>query len=108
MSTPQCTANHRSGRTYDVVIPQVGNSANFMEVDLGKGGLLFSVFTNIIFIASCRIYVLNKQIHSNLHSLLASTTRVQNPVARNQLRSPIIKRIRATKMAPNKGPELRQ
>ena len=107
MSTPQCTADHRSGRTYDVVIPQVGNSAYCNGSRFGEGGIVTFSFTNIIF-ASCRIYVLNKQFHSNLHSLLASITRVQNPVARNQLKSYIIKRIGATKMAPNKGPELRQ
>ena len=108
MSTPQCTADHQSGRTYDVVIPQVGNSAYYNDNRFGEGGIVTFSFTNIIFIASYRIYVLNKQIHSNLHSLLASITRVQNPVVRNQLRSHIIKRIRATKMAPNVGPELRQ
>ena len=48
MSTPQCTANHRSGRTYDVVIPQVGNSANYNRDLFGEGGIVTFSFTNLI------------------------------------------------------------
>ena len=61
MSTPQCTANHQSGRTYDVVIPQVGNSA-YCNLNLfGEGGIVTFSFTNIILLLIVGFMCLNKQ-----------------------------------------------